>query len=157
MYIDILAMCISHWLVLETHGESKPHRCTLSRTEKFIWPSYAIFMAKEMETHGEFGSFSQHFHAPPGTSSPMRNWRPSLVVPFRPSWQAQSSGAWGILVGPWSPCYQLPHDVRFVLVGQCEADPRPSSFAPGSHGVKCKLCWNEKLTEMSDDSLGACM
>ena len=32
------------------------------------------------------------------------------------------------------------NDVRFVLVGQCEADPQPSSFAPGSHGEKCASC-----------------
>ena len=30
------------------HVKFFSNSCTLSRTEKFIWPSYAIFMAKEM-------------------------------------------------------------------------------------------------------------
>ena len=112
--------------------------CTLSRTEKSIWPSYAIFYGERDGNPWGIPQLSPPFWR--RTSRHVRCLREELAAIPCGAFPAKLAGAeHGGFVGP---CYQLrlPHDVRFVLVGQCEADPRPSSFAPGSHGVKCKLC-----------------
>lgn len=148
--------------------------CTLSRTEKFIWPSYAIFMAKELESHGEFRSFSiLETHLPARQMSPWgTGGHPLWCLSGQVGRRGDARSGRGISVGPCGPCgpsCQLRREVctcgamwswstAFII---CAREPWRKM---------CKLCWNMlKLywqSYISDftyfglfggDSLGACM